>query len=136
MKIEAEGLILADGGRLQELLENLFRNAIKYGGQDVTISVGVLDDGFYVKDDGHGIPENKRDEVFDAGYSTAEDGIGFGLSIVKQVAEAYGWRIQVTEGGEGGARFEIRGIEFAAEWIFYILHANFNMSVNGFGLSR
>nr|WP_079991684.1 ATP-binding protein [Halobaculum gomorrense] len=77
--------------------------------------VGVLDDGFYIEDDGPGIPENKREDVFDAGYSTAEDGAGFGLSIVKHVAEAHGWEIQVTDGSEGGARFEITGIEFAAE---------------------
>lgn len=50
-----------------------------------------------------------------AGYSTAEDGTGFGLSIVKQVAQAHGWDVCVTDCSDGGARFEITGIEFTAE---------------------
>ncbi len=76
------------------------RNAVEHGGEDVTVTVGELDDGFYVEDDGPGIPENARDNVFDVGYSTTEDGTGFGLSIVKQVADAHGWTIRVTDGSE------------------------------------
>lgn len=106
-------LIIADEDRLRQLLENLFRNAIEHGSTDVTVTIGELDEGFYVEDDGPGIPEDERDEVFDAGYSTAVEGTGFGLSIVKQVADAHGWTIRVTDGSDGGARFEITGIEFA-----------------------
>lgn len=104
--------VQADRPRLQQLLENLIRNAVEHGGQSVTITIGELDDGFYVEDDGSGIPEAKRDDVFAAGYSTSEDGTGFGLSIVKQAAEAQGWDVNVTEGSEGGARFEFTGVEF------------------------
>jgi len=78
----------------------------------VTVTVGTIDDGVYVEDDGPGIPEDDREDVFEAGYSTAADGTGFGLSIVKQIAEAHGWAISVTEGAGGGARFEITGLEF------------------------
>lgn len=105
------GSIEADYDRLCQLLENLFRNAIEHGGEDVTVTVGGLADGFYVEDTGPGIPESERDEVFDAGYSTS-DGTGFGLSIVKRVADAHNWEIRVTEGTDGGARFEITGVEF------------------------
>ena len=90
-------------------------DAIDHGGEDVSITVGRLDDGFYVADDGAGIPEAERDRVFRVGYSTGESGTGFGLNIVKQVAEAHGWSIRVTEGDEGGARFEITGVEFVEE---------------------
>jgi len=79
----------------------------------VTITVGELRDGFYVEDDGPGIPADERDHVFDAGYSTADEGTGFRLSIVKQVADAHGWTIRVTEGTGGGARFEVTGVAFA-----------------------
>jgi PAS domain S-box-containing protein len=79
----------------------------------VTVTVGDLDDGFYVEDDGPGIPPGERDRVFESGYSTAATGTGFGLAIVERIVEAHGWRIDVTEGSEGGARFEIRGVEFA-----------------------
>ena len=107
--------IQADPGRLQQLFENLIRNSIEHGGNDVTVTVGGLDNGFYVEDDGPGIPEDDRDEVFDAGYSTNDEGTGFGLSIVKQVVDAHDWEIYVTIGSEGGARFEITGVTFTSE---------------------
>jgi signal transduction histidine kinase len=102
--------VAADPERLQQLFENLFRNSVEHGGTDVTITVGALeeDEGFYVADDGPGIPEEKRDEIFEAGYTTASDGTGFGLAIVSEIAEAHGWEITATESAEGGARFEIR----------------------------
>ena len=111
IRIEAGLVVQADRIRLRQLLENLFRNAIEHGGDDVTVTVGETADGFYVEDDGPGISPEKRDRVFEAGYSTAYKGTGFGLSIVKEVAEAHGWKVRVTDGSDGGARFEITGIE-------------------------
>jgi signal transduction histidine kinase len=64
--------------------------------------------GFAVADDGPGIPEDERDDVFDHGFTTAEDGTGFGLAIVERIAQAHGWSVSVTEGRDGGARFEFR----------------------------
>ena len=72
-----------------------------------TVTVGALDDGFYVEDDGQGIPEADRNRVFEEGYSTSRDGTGFGLSIVSEFAAARGWTVSVTEGDAGGARLEI-----------------------------
>jgi PAS domain S-box-containing protein len=80
-------------------------------GATVTVTVGGLDDGFFVEDDGPGIPPADRDRVFDGGYSTSRDGTGFGLRIVKDVADAHGWTVGVTEGRDGGARFEFEGVE-------------------------
>ena len=107
--------IEADKDRLRELFENLFRNAIEHGGSDVVITVGLLPDesGFYVEDTGPGIPDENREEVLEPGYSTSEDGTGFGLTIVKEIVEAHGWEIGVTAGMDGGARFEITGVESA-----------------------
>jgi len=101
----------ADAGRLRRLLENLFRNAVEHGGEAVTVRVGTLDDGFFVEDDGSGIPEEKREKVLDGGYSTREEGTGLGLSIAQAIAETHGWTLSVTESDEGGARFEITGVE-------------------------
>lgn len=100
--------VTADGGRLTQLFENLFRNAVEHGGSDVTVTVGKLDggDGFYVEDDGKGIPPEKRTKVFDHGVTSTEGGTGFGLSIVADIAKAHGWGVSVTEGTDGGARFE------------------------------
>jgi len=114
LAIEIERTIRADRSRLQQLLENLMRNAVEHGGENVTVTVGALDDGFYVEDDGPGIPEDVLDAVFDVGYSTSDTGTGFGLSIVKTIADAHGWQVEVTDGSAGGARFEITGVESAA----------------------
>ena len=107
--------IRADRDRLRQLLDNLFRNAIDHAGPDVTVRFEMTDAGFAVEDDGSGIPEAVREGVFESGYSTATEGIGFGLAIVKQVADAHGWEVRVTDGSEGGARFEITGVEFSTE---------------------
>lgn len=106
--IETERTIRANESRLQQLLENLIRNAIDHGGEDVTIRIGELAEerGFYVADDGPGIPEGERDQVFDVGYSTAAAGTGFGLAIVREIAQAHEWAVSVTESKDGGARFE------------------------------
>ncbi|WP_336336845.1 PAS domain-containing protein [Haloarcula brevis] len=79
----------------------------------ITVTVGALDDGtgFYVEDDGAGIPDDERGKVFRSGYSTSESGTGFGLAIVREIAEAHGWEITVTESASGGARFEFRGVD-------------------------
>ena len=102
--------IAADPSRCQQLLENLLRNSIEHVGDDVSIHVGQLPDGFYVEDDGPGIPSEDREEIFEAGFSTNRDGTGFGLNIVKEVAEAHGWQVAVTNGTEGGAHFEFTGV--------------------------
>jgi len=83
----------ADADRLRRVFENLFRNAIEHAGEDATVTVGGLPDGFYVADDGPGIPADYRDEVFEWGYSRCEDGTGYGLAIVNELVEAHGWTI-------------------------------------------
>jgi len=112
LQLSTERTIHADRSRLQQLLENLYRNAIDHGGAGVTVTVGNLSDGFYVADDGPGIPDTERDTVFDVGYSTTDDGTGFGLSIVQQVADSHGWHACVTDGPSGGARFEFTSVDY------------------------
>ncbi|MFB6304138.1 MAG: ATP-binding protein [Haloferacaceae archaeon] len=112
--VETERGVRADPSRLGQLLENLMRNAVEHGGEDVTVTVGDCDGGFYVADDGPGIPDGERDRVFDPGYTTSADGTGIGLNIVREIVEAHGWEIRATESDAGGARFEITGVEFAA----------------------
>lgn len=108
---ETDQTIRADKSRLQQLLENLIRNAVDHGGEEATVTVGRLADGFYIEDDGPGIDEEDRGKIFEAGYSTMDGGTGFGLSIVKEIAEAHGWEIEVLESHAGGTRFEFNGVD-------------------------
>ncbi|MFB6304460.1 MAG: PAS domain S-box protein [Haloferacaceae archaeon] len=108
--VEDAPTIRADEERLEQLLANLFRNAADHGGDDVCVRVGGLDDGFYVADDGPGVPPAERDRVFEDGYTTREEGIGFGLSVVERIAAAHGWDVRVVASASGGARFEVTGV--------------------------
>jgi len=111
LRTEDIGPVYADADRLCQLFENLFRNGVEHGGTAVTISVGLLDTGFYVEDDGPGISAENRDEVFKHGFTISQDGTGYGLSIVRTVVNAHGWDVTITEGDAGGARIEVTGIE-------------------------
>jgi signal transduction histidine kinase len=111
LTVDTPQTIEADRSRLKQLFENLYRNAVEHGGDDVTVAVGAMDGGFYVADTGTGIPESERENVFEAGYSTNEDGTGFGLRIIEQITNVHGWDINVAESDQGGARFEFTGVE-------------------------
>ncbi|MFC7075210.1 sensor histidine kinase [Haloarcula halophila] len=113
LRTETDATVLADPDRLQQLLENLFRNAAEHGGEAVT--VGALDSGtgIYVEDDGPGFDD--VDRVFESGYTTAESGTGLGLAIVWELAASHDWRVTATTGRDGGARIELHDVEFADE---------------------
>ncbi|SDN27177.1 His Kinase A (phospho-acceptor) domain-containing protein [Haloarchaeobius iranensis] len=112
----------ADQSRLQRLFENLFRNAMEHGstgpratesneespaGSSLAVRVGTTaDGGFFVADDGVGIPEGDRHRVFEPGYSSSDRGAGLGLTIVERIAEAHGWAVSIPAASDGGARFE------------------------------
>ena len=104
--------VMADETRLVQLFENLLRNSVDHGGGSVAVRVGPLGDGFYVEDDGPGIPEGDRERVFEHGFTTRADGTGYGLSVVRSIVGAHGWDVVVTDAEGGGARFEVTGIEF------------------------
>lgn len=86
-------MLLADGSRLQQLFENLFRNAIEHGGPDLTtVRVGTLNGGgFFIADDGDGFSTETPEDLFAAGVSTTEQGTGYGLAIVNSICEAHNW---------------------------------------------
>jgi PAS domain S-box-containing protein len=117
LQFEGGGTLAADRDRLQRVFENLFRNCVEHGTTGdgpVTVAVGVEREstgpdatltGFYVADDGPGIPADQRDRVFQSGVTTNEAGTGFGLAIVESIARAHGWAVTAEESAAGGARF-------------------------------
>ncbi|MFP8957583.1 sensor histidine kinase [Natrialbaceae archaeon A-CW3] len=103
------GSVWATQGPLRELFENVFDNAVTHGGETVTVRIGSLPSGgFFVEDDGSGVPPEKRDQIFEDGHTTAEDGTGLGLAIVERIATAYDWTVDAGEGRDGGLRLEFR----------------------------
>ena len=123
--VEDDIVIDADRERLLHILENLFRNAVDHNDPPVSVTVGALEtpqtgggasrSGFFVEDDGVGIPADAREEAFENGYTTLAGGTGFGLSIVRHVADAHGWSVEITEGRAGGARFEFTNVPLTSE---------------------
>ena len=130
LEVESSVRLRADPDALTRVLENIFRNAVEHGsttrrtGDDadashwtpISVVVGAIPAvdttvGFYVEDDGPGIPPDRREAVFRTAYSTSDTGTGFGLAIVEQIADAHGWAVRATEGTAGGARFEFTGID-------------------------
>lgn len=106
LEVVADSKIQADRAQLRQLLENLMKNAVTHGGSNVTVTLGTSDGGFYIEDDGSGIPGDKMDNIFDTGFTTSDSGSGIGLMIVSDIAENHGWEITVTDSESGGARFE------------------------------
>lgn len=130
LQVVSERSVLADQQSVKRLFENLFRNAIEHGGSDSRmdgswrddadcptdsehlIRVGSLDDadGFYIENTGKPIPEAQREEIFENGFSTSDEGLGLGLAIVNSIIKSHGWTIAVTDSSLGGPRFEITGV--------------------------
>jgi len=111
-----DATVLADGDRLEQLVSNLFRNAIEHAGDDVAVRVDIERHGggvaLAVGDDGPGIPPEQRSNVTERGVSLG-GGTGLGLAIVGDIAEAHGWQLSVEDSDLGGARFVISGMEAA-----------------------
>ncbi|GAA5059267.1 sensor histidine kinase [Erythrobacter westpacificensis] len=100
---------------LEELLGNLIENAAKYGGGSVFVTVDAEPEAdqcaVLIEDDGMGIPEEKRIEIFGRGarLDTEKPGTGLGLAIVRDVAEIYGGSVQLGESEDlGGLLITLR----------------------------
>ena len=105
----APGLQLPwDREDLLELLGNLLDNACKWADAEVRLSVSETPQGYRlaVEDDGPGIPEAQRDQVFSRGARLDEQrvGHGLGLGIVRDIVEVWGGVLQLQESELGGLK--------------------------------
>jgi signal transduction histidine kinase len=96
---------------LLELLGNLLDNACKWADAEVRLSVIERTDGFAfsVEDDGPGIPEEQRSQVFSRGTRLDEQthGHGLGLGIVRDIVETWGGLLVLGESQWGGLKVVI-----------------------------
>jgi signal transduction histidine kinase len=107
---------------LDEMLGNLIENAAKYGNGRVFVTVGGDAEcvEIEVEDDGPGIPEAERTQIFDRGarLDTGKPGTGLGLAIVRDVAEIYGGSIHLEQSEDLGgllARLRLPNCRTASE---------------------
>ena len=96
---------------LLELLGNLLDNACKWADAEVRVSVAELANGFElsVEDDGPGIPEERRDQVFGRGTRLDEQthGHGLGLGIVRDIVDSWGGKLSLLDSEWGGLKVVI-----------------------------
>jgi signal transduction histidine kinase len=120
-EVEAQGEtqhLLRTGNErlLRRALRNLLENARRYGGGEVQAQVAAAADGavqLRVCDRGAGVPEALRERIFEPyfrlpGHAEREGGVGLGLSLVRQIAEAHGGSVHCEPREGGGSCFVIR----------------------------
>ncbi|MCR8935056.1 MULTISPECIES: sensor histidine kinase [Pseudomonas] len=94
---------------LNAVMGNLLRNALHYT-EEGFIRLTLTAHGFIVEDSGVGIPEEKREAMFEPfvrGSEKRGDGLGLGLSLVQRICENQGWTVNLSTMEPNGCRFEV-----------------------------
>ncbi len=98
---------------IDSVFTNILSNAAVHNDEPVVVRVKAGDPTpdtitVCIADDGTGIPEAVRDELFEMGKKGPEsDGTGFGLGLARTLVESYGGAIEVYDSDRGGAEFQI-----------------------------
>ncbi|WP_426701622.1 sensor histidine kinase [Rhodanobacter sp. Col0626] len=108
--------ILGEAASVQDLLDNLIDNAVRYAGRGsvITVRLQALDDGrasLSVEDNGPGVPPDllpRLSERFFRAAGNSEEGSGLGLAIVQRIAERHHADVLYRNGTEAGLCVEIR----------------------------
>lgn len=120
----AAAVVRADADRLQEVFTNLIDNAVKASSPGQRVVVGCREGGpsanrdfarlhFYVRDEGHGIPEDQLERIFDRFHQVSAEGrrrkggTGLGLAISREIVEHHGGRIWAESRPGTGSTFHV-----------------------------
>jgi two-component system sensor histidine kinase HydH len=97
--------------RMGQVLINLVTNGIQASPEGETVTIASFGGRkkvvLAVTDNGHGIPPDRKGEIFSPFFTTKKDGTGLGLAIVKKIVEAHKGRLEVEEGAEKGTTFKV-----------------------------
>lgn len=116
LDIHPKTTLNADLFLLETVLNNLIENAIKYSDvKKIEVYAANSDSGitFGIKDHGHGVPVEIRDQIFRKFYRSGDEdtrttkGTGLGLYIVKQICDLHGWSITCLTNDPKGSNFQI-----------------------------
>lgn len=98
--------VRGDRAKIRQVLDNILSNALEALDSSGSLDVNVrTQDGFAIvdcTDNGHGIPEDIRERVFDPFFTTRAHGTGLGLSIAYEIVQAHGGRVAITSANAGG----------------------------------
>jgi signal transduction histidine kinase len=108
--------LCGDPRLLEQVVRNLVHNALGHARGTVRVSTSAAGDDLavlVVDDDGQGVPEDRRDDIFerfvrlDVSRDRDHGGVGLGLAIVAEIVRAHGGRVHVGDSPSGGARFVV-----------------------------
>ena len=115
MAMQKGVIVDIDADRIEQILENLFQNAMRYTPEGSTIDIAIYPKGelaiLTVRDHGPGIPEDKLETIFDRYYqlncmeNPENGGQGMGLTIARRLARVHGGNLLVRNHQKGGAEF-------------------------------
>lgn len=114
VQVEADtASVLADGGRIRQVLFDLLVNAAQVSkpGSPIEVSGESLQEGGYeirISDRGPGIPANEREKIFEPFFSKRPGGSGLGLAVCQGIVRAHGGTIDVEDRVGGGSTFCVR----------------------------
>lgn len=97
-----------DASQLEQVILNVFRNAIEAVQRDGEIRASLQDGVLTIADSGPGIPESARAALFTPFFTTKRDGRGLGLTIVQEILANHGLVFELRNARAGGGEFEIR----------------------------
>jgi signal transduction histidine kinase len=113
LEVPSDLWVIADSGRLQQVLIHLLTNAYRYGGETVELEAQLRGDAVLVtvSDDGEGVPADLVPELFQkyshAKTSEGNGGAGLGLAIVRALVDTFGGRVWYESRRPSGARFNV-----------------------------
>ena len=112
-----DGQVLADATMLRQLLFNLVLNAVQAvpdGGRlEVRLDTAGATVALAVIDNGPGVPESAREDIFRPYFTLSAKGSGLGLAICRRIASAHGWTLQYQPAPGGGSIFSVTGMRTA-----------------------